>query len=267
MQELVVELKTSAAPDIDINHLRGLARALAEFKAERLLYEHTQRAPAVESSYDRITDSDETEWRGIGVGATTQIIPPDKLTAAILEEIEPDTVQVDSTAFEISQTEDAAAESGFGDTLLAQPPQIPGSESYTQAIDYARTAAEPSNTDAVEPEGFEPDEAEPGTGESIKIETIGEDFLGDDFDDDFGDEVGFEAELPASIAAETSAAMEPEIETPAVTDEPEVEAQPVEQTMPKLCGLQTRKKSKKSGLAGSHGHRRRSGCRNPRARD
>jgi chemosensory pili system protein ChpA (sensor histidine kinase/response regulator) len=231
LRELVVELKTSVSPDTDINRLRGLARALAEFKAKRLLYEHTQRSPAVESSYDRITDGDETEWRGIGVGATTQIIPPDKLTAAILEEIEPDTVQVDSTAFEINQTEGAAAESGFGDTLLEQPPQIPGSESYTQAIDYAQARTEASSTDAVEPEEIEPDEIEPdeiepGTGGSIKIETIGEDFLGDDYDDDLGDEVGFEAGLPESMAAEVSAAMEPEIEAPPVTDEPEAEAPP-----------------------------------------
>ena len=232
LQELVVELKTSAIPDTDINHLRGLARALAEFKAERLLYEHTQRASTVESSYDRITDGDETEWRGIGVGATTQLIPPDKLSEAILEEIEPDTVQVDPEAFEISQAEDAAAEPGFGDTQLSKPPQIPGAESYTQAIDYAQTATDQSNTDAHEPEGLEPDDMEPGTGETIKIETVGEDFLGDDFDDDFGDEVGFEAALPESVAAEVSTADateagsttgEAEVEAPPVTDEAEVE--------------------------------------------
>jgi chemosensory pili system protein ChpA (sensor histidine kinase/response regulator) len=236
LQELVVELKTSAIPDTDINHLRGLARTLAEFKAERLLYEHTQRAPTVESSYDRITDGDETEWRGIGVGATTQIIPPDKLSEAILDEIEPDTVQVDPEAFEISQAEDASAEPGFGDTQLSKPPQIPGAESYTQAIDYAQTAADQSNTDAHEPEGLEPDDMEPGTGETIKIETVGEDFLGDDFDDDFGDEVGFEAALPESVAAEVSTADateagsttgEAEVEAPPVTDELEEVAPPV----------------------------------------
>jgi len=239
LQELVEELKTSVAPDSDINHLRGLARALAEFKAERLLYEHTHRAPMVESTYDRITDGDETEWRGIGVGATTQIIPPDKLSEAILEEIEPDTVQVDPEDFEISQTQDAAAEPGFGDTLLAQPPQIPASEGYTQAIDYAQTVTDQSNTDTHEPEGFEPGEMEPGTGETIKIETVGEDFLGDDFDDDFGDEVGFEAVLPESVAAEVSTADASEAEAwsatgepgageaPPVTDELEEEAPPV----------------------------------------
>jgi chemosensory pili system protein ChpA (sensor histidine kinase/response regulator) len=236
LQELVVELKTSAIPDTDINHLRGLARALAEFKAERLLYEHTQRASTVESSYDRIIDGDETEWRGIGVGVTTQIIPPDKLSEAILEEIEPDTVQVDPEAFEISQAEDAAAEPGFGDTELSKPPQIPGAESYTQAIDYAQTATDQSNTDAHEPEGLEPDDMEPGTGETIKIETVGEDFLGDEFDDDFGDEVGFEAALPESVAAEVSTADateagsttgEAEVEAPPVTDELEEVAPPV----------------------------------------
>jgi len=232
LPELVVELKTSAAPEADINHLRGLARALAEFKAERLLYEHTQRTPEVESSYDRITDSDETKWRGIGVGATTQIIPPDKLSEAILEEIEPDTVQVDPAAFEISQVQGTAdddddpvsAEPGFGDTLLAQPLQISGAESYTQAIDYAQAVTGQSKTEAVESEAFEPAEMEPGTGETIKIETIGEDFLGDDFDDDIDDEVAFKAEVAKSMTGEAETVDEAEVEAPVVTDEPAVEA-------------------------------------------
>jgi chemosensory pili system protein ChpA (sensor histidine kinase/response regulator) len=72
---------------------------------------------------------------------------------------------------------------------------------------------------------MEPDEVEPGTGETIKIETVGEDFLGDDFDDDFGDEVGFEAALPESVVAEVSTA--DAAEAGSATGEAEVEATPV----------------------------------------
>ena len=243
LPELVLELKTSMAPVADINYLRGLARALAEFKAERLLYEHTQQTLTQESSYDQITDGDETEWKGIGVGATTQIIPPDKLTEAMLEEIEPDTMRVDPAAFEMTRAQveaagnDAQADSagsGFGDTLLAQPPQIPGADNYTQAIDYARTDAEQAPADAnkaadvdMDADRFEAsefDEIAPLATETIKIETVGEDFLGDDFDDDFGDEVVLEAALPESTAVEAMTAGEPAAKAQPDADEFEVEA-------------------------------------------
>ena len=224
LPELVVELKTSVAPESDINYLRGLARALAEFKAERLLYEHTQREPTTEASYDRITDSDETESKAIGVSATPQFVRSKKLTETMLEEIEPDTVQVDSTAFEITMVQ--SAEPQFGDTLIAQPPQIPGVEDYTQAVDYAQNVDQQANADAIEPETMELDAIEPETlelvaiepvaREAIKIETIGEDFLGDDFDDDFGDEVSPEAVLPESTVLESVIADAPEAEEVAV---------------------------------------------------
>jgi len=250
LPELVLELKTSMAPVADINYLRGLARALAEFQAERLLYEHTQRTVTQESSYDQVTDSDETEWRGIGVGATTQIIPPDKLTEAMLEEIEPDTMRVDPAAFEktriqIAEGNDAeveSAEPGLGDTLLAQPPQIPGAENYTQAIDYAQPKDDQVKADASEAadadiaadrfEASEFDEIEPLAAETIKIETIGEDFLGDDFDDDFGDEVVLEAALPESTAVEGMTAEEPDAEARSDGDEPAAEEIVVETLEP-----------------------------------
>jgi len=247
LPELVSELKTSMEPVADINYLRGLARALAEFKAEQLLYEHAQRTLTQETSYDQITDGDETEWKGIGVGATTQIIPPDKLTEAMLEEIEPDTMQVDPAAFELTRAQveaagndagDDSAGPGFGDTLLAQPPQIPGADSYTQAIDYAQTEAEPAQADANEAadadtdadrfEAAEFDEIGPLATETIKIETVGEDFLGDDFDDDFGDEVALETALPKSMAVEAMTADEPaaeEIVMQSLEPEPAAEAQ------------------------------------------
>ena len=222
LPELVAELKTSIAPIADINYLRGVARALAEFKAEQLLYEHTQRAARAESPDDRISDGDETEWKGIGVGATTQIIPPDKLTEAMLEEIEPDTMQVDSSAFEITRTQSESAEPGLGDTLLAQPPEIPGPDKYIQAVDYAQSEVESANADADKDaevdkdadrfEATEFEEIAPLARETIKIETVGEDFVGDDFDDDFGDEVAFETALPESTVTESVATDEPEAE-------------------------------------------------------
>jgi chemosensory pili system protein ChpA (sensor histidine kinase/response regulator) len=224
LAELVLELKTSAAPETDINHLRGLARALAEFKAERLLFEHTHRAPTQESSYDRITDSEETEWKGFGVGATTQIIPPDKLTEAMLEEIEPDTVQVDPAAFEINQAHASSEGPDLGDTLLAQPPQIPGAENYTQAVDYAQAGVKQTRAEAAGPEASEFEELESAARETIKIETVGEDFLGDDFDDDFGDEEALEASEPESLKSESEIPDESEIESPPVVAEAEVEA-------------------------------------------
>ena len=56
LTELVHELKTFEEPSSDISYLRGLARALAEFKTEELLIEHTQTMSFVESPYDHITD-------------------------------------------------------------------------------------------------------------------------------------------------------------------------------------------------------------------
>ena len=241
LPELVLELKTSMAPVADINYLRGLARALAEFKAERLLHEHTQKTLTQEL---QISDDDETEWKGIGVGATTQIIPPDKLTEAMLEEIEPDTMRVDPAAFAMTRAQVAAegndaevesAEPGFGDTLLAQPPQIPGAENYTQAIDYAQADSEQVKADASKTadadtyedrfEASEFDEIGPLATETIKIETVGEDFLGDDFDDDYGDEVMLDAALPESTVVEAITTEEPDVEAQPDADETAAEGQ------------------------------------------
>ncbi|MEE8364403.1 MAG: Hpt domain-containing protein [Gammaproteobacteria bacterium] len=57
LAELVVELKTNQPPTADIPYLRGLARALAEFKAAQVLSEHTRQMEAIrESPHDLITD-------------------------------------------------------------------------------------------------------------------------------------------------------------------------------------------------------------------
>jgi len=62
LSELVGELKSDQKPTVDIPYLRGLARALAEFKAEQVLIERTGILEAItESSYDRITDGEEAE--------------------------------------------------------------------------------------------------------------------------------------------------------------------------------------------------------------
>ena len=224
LPELVVELKTSVPPRTEINYLRGLARALAEFKAEQLMIDHAQRQAHEESPHDRITNGDETEWKALGVSATTQVIPPDKLNEALLEEIEPDTMRVDPAAFEDIRSKagqdgkqpDGVDDSDFDDTLLAQPPEIPlagnfpeaeetasysaadfefdeSDAEYTQAIDYAQGAQADNENEVEQIEALGLDEAEAADDDEIKIETIGEDFLGDDFGEVAGDEIVIEA--------------------------------------------------------------------------
>ncbi len=58
LSELVVELKGGDSPKVDIPYLRGLARALAEFKPRQVFLERAGRQETeTESPYDRITDS------------------------------------------------------------------------------------------------------------------------------------------------------------------------------------------------------------------
>jgi len=60
LSELVVELKTGQQPSVDIPYLRGLARALAEFKAKQVMVERTGIMQAItESPYDHITDGED----------------------------------------------------------------------------------------------------------------------------------------------------------------------------------------------------------------
>ena len=245
LPELVTELKTSVAPESDINYLRGLARALAEFKAEQIMIEHEQQGRTVESPDDRITDGDETEWRGIGVGGKTQVVPPDKLTAALLEEIEPDTMRVTKGDFdanrvqaeEVGESAPSRGSPNYDDTVLAEPPGIAPApdgvyepetanftvadfdfdmtdSEYTQAIDYTQSP------DTDEAAGFEESEVpvsagtEPAASESIIIETIGEDFLDDNLVDEFDDQSAIEApsalENDGEVEAVKMSAAEPE---------------------------------------------------------
>ncbi|MCP4470560.1 MAG: hypothetical protein GY815_07725 [Gammaproteobacteria bacterium] len=61
LTELVHELKTSEEPNSDIPYLRGLARALAEFKMEEWLIEPTQTTSVAESPHDHSTNAEESK--------------------------------------------------------------------------------------------------------------------------------------------------------------------------------------------------------------
>ncbi|MFT5502356.1 MAG: chemosensory pili system protein ChpA (sensor histidine kinase/response regulator) [Gammaproteobacteria bacterium] len=56
MFELVEELKSRKPPGCDIAWLRGLARSLSEFRADKVLSEHTMTLQRTETDDDRITD-------------------------------------------------------------------------------------------------------------------------------------------------------------------------------------------------------------------
>jgi len=220
LKELVNELKTSEAPNADIGYLRGLARALAEFKADQLLIDHTQTDTAIESPYDRITDDDEFQSTGIDLGSTTQVIPPQRMSQMILDEIEPDTVQVDPESFEVnsdqvreqrSNTEPAARISDLDDTQLMQsgsnPTELevessvdePGSSAaekeFNVATDYSQQAEDNTSDEAEEIQALAIDDVEPVPKEAIWIETMGEDFLAESLDDDFAGETAEAAPL------------------------------------------------------------------------
>ncbi len=250
LPQLVDELKTAKAPKADISYLRGLAQALAEFNAEQLLVDHIRTSPEPESPYDRITDSDETRHQGIGLGATTQNIPPDRLNEALLEEIEPDTMRVDPESFEVSGAEfgtegdEEANGSGFGDTQLvdsqsgptvdarkfvngnfAAETKLPNAdEDYRSATDYTSSTDDQVMSETTGIEALDMDDVEPVSREAIMIETVGEDFLADDFDDDFGEEVVIEASVPE----ENPDADEPEPE------EDEIEVSSFEPEVPEI---------------------------------
>lgn len=164
LPELVNELTTSTAPQADINYLRGLARALAEFKAEQLMTGNAQRQNAAESSDDRITNAEVTEREGPGASAPTEVITPTQVItpnpkdAALLEQIEPDTMQVAPAEFEAikelaaeeSEPADAGVASSFDDTVLAQPPQIPGASENQEASESEDIAVDDFEFDGLD---------------------------------------------------------------------------------------------------------------------
>ncbi len=265
LKELVNELKTSETPKADIGYLRGLARALAEFKAEQLLIDHTQTDTAIESPYDRITD-DEPQSRGIDLGSTTQVIPPERMNEMILDEIEPDTVQVDPESFEVNrdqvreqggETEIAPGTSSLGDTQLMPSGSIPteaeagssadepyssaADKKFNVAADYSKQAVDRTRNQAEEIQALAADDAEPLPREGIWIETMGEDFLAESLDDDFAEETAEDApfveESPAVPGVDTNdtdlepfeaQTIEPESSEAEVTDLEPFEAQVIE---------------------------------------
>ncbi len=228
LPELVEELKSSKPPAADIAYLRGLARALAEFKAERVLIEHTRQKAAQESPYDHITGGDQpasgevTDWTGIGVGATTQIIPPDKLESALLDEIEPDTMRVDPDSISLEEVaRDAAGDtasprSGLDDTQLVQPSRQGGAEVVSLKQDQSATGREATDsaagdaearpaTDYARPDesrAVDLDDVEVASREDIQIQTMGEDFLTDDLDEELEDEFLFTAHAAGADSSE-----------------------------------------------------------------
>ncbi|MBT8434570.1 MAG: Hpt domain-containing protein, partial [Gammaproteobacteria bacterium] len=227
LKELVNELKTSQAPEADIGYLRGLARALAEFKADQLLIDHTQTDTAIESPYDRITDDDESQWKGNDLGSTTQVIPPEKMNQMILDEIEPDTVQVNPESFEVNSdqvreqrrnTESAARIPDLDDTQLMQSGSIPAEvetessadetgssaaeRAFNLATDYSKQAEEHTGNQAEEIQALAIDDVEPVPQEAIWIQTMGEDFLAESLDDELAEETAEAAPLVVESTAE-----------------------------------------------------------------
>jgi len=235
LPELVDELKTFEEPQTDIAYLRGLARALAKFRTEELLADHTQTLSMVESPYDHITDSDEgardeSEATDLGFGATTQVhTPDDDPDAALLGDVEPDTMRVDANAFVATEIEDttqddskAVSETEFdADTMLVEAPPIPPVDparlvdpeadrkvaeaararaemEYQSAVDYSEKSEPASDSEVGAGEDIPPEGDEPLARPAIEIESMGEDFVGDAYDIEATDEFGMELSLRAA---------------------------------------------------------------------
>ncbi len=225
LSELVQELKTGVTPEADINYLRGLARALTECKADRLPSDFAQETHAREPSYVQEDDDDNTEWKGIGTGATTQILPSEKSSGPALESIEPDTIRVDPSAFELIKSRVAengndgqtdSAKPGYDDTQLSQPSQIPGTQNYTPAIDYAQTGIEKADAGGDRFEATELGEIGRLATDTIKIQSIGEDFVGGDPDDDSDDAP--ETTVSELTAADVTTVEASDVDTPAAEE-------------------------------------------------
>jgi chemosensory pili system protein ChpA (sensor histidine kinase/response regulator) len=249
LPELVEELKTFEEPQADIAYLRGLARALAEFRTEELLADHTQTLSMVESPYDHITDSGEgarndSEATDLGFGATTQVSPPgDDLDVDLLGDVEPDTMRVDANAFVSTAVEVAtqdhdkagSATEFDADTLLVEPPPIPAinpdrlidpeaekkiaeaararaEAEYESAIDYSRKSEPAQDSDVGASEDIPPDADESLANPAIEVESMGEDFVGDAYDIEATGEFGMEMS-PSAEADEfqIASSVEPQV--------------------------------------------------------
>ncbi|MCP4472210.1 MAG: response regulator [Gammaproteobacteria bacterium] len=266
LPELVHELKTFEEPQADIAYLRGLARALAEFRTEELLVDHTQTLSMVESPYDHITDSDEgvedeSEATDFGFGATTHALPSENLDVDLLGDVEPDTMRVEPSALALAQPEDTTKDDDEAEfdsdsefdagTVLVEAPPIPvidpsrlidpeadlkiaeaararAETKYESAVDYSRPSNRAQDTDVGTSEDSQPEGDEPLASTAIEIETMGEDFIGDAYDTG---EIGVEL----SLKAETE---EFEIESFPEQEVAEIELPPAEEAKTKEIEVQ-----------------------------
>ena len=215
--ELVHELKTFEEPSSDIPYLRGLARALAEFKTEELLLDHTQTMSFVESPYDHITDAEDSESESVtetgkaGFGVTTQMIDPDPGEEDSRDWIDANALGDDPAAPQAtrdeSKSEPAASSdmSKYNETVLTEAPPIQSMDdrrrveaevrakiaavararaevSYQRASDYSQGSEQSEHDDVG---SASPGSAEDPSGQSpvIEIESIGDDFIGEDLID------------------------------------------------------------------------------------
>ncbi|MFT5658436.1 MAG: chemosensory pili system protein ChpA (sensor histidine kinase/response regulator), partial [Gammaproteobacteria bacterium] len=130
LQELVTELTTETEPASDIPYLRGLARALAEFKPAKVLAEQTLQANTVESIYDQITDTQVEDETNVVAHSNDNEPQSDTIVDAVAgTESEP--VELDVEANELSsdklssdkpgETQDALTEDGTKDEGLSDP--------------------------------------------------------------------------------------------------------------------------------------------------
>jgi len=115
LSELVTELKGGDSPSVDIPYLRGLARALAEFKPEQVFSERagTQDADP-ESPYDRITET----------FSALQIPGEDDGNSEPVQEYA--VVECDQADFKQTGAEDPTAEDPRGPFVEATNPRMPG---------------------------------------------------------------------------------------------------------------------------------------------
>jgi chemosensory pili system protein ChpA (sensor histidine kinase/response regulator) len=214
LPELVHELKTGEPPRGRVAYLRGLARALAEFRADQLLVEHTQLMKPVRLPDDPAGTGD-ADWKDPVTDASTKVVPrqlidePDTMrfdSAALAagtdgEEITFDeTEQLPTEVIEVPEDLRDEAEFSFDETeqlpLKEIPRPDPGVEiepieftetelafteaatQYTQAIDYARErateTAESSTAPAPEALAAAEPEAEQDLPDEIGFESADE---------------------------------------------------------------------------------------------
>ena len=251
LTELVHELKTFEEPTADIPYLRGLARALAEFKTEELLINHTQTMAIIESPHDHITGADENkaDGRPADLGATTQMFESEAGETESQGWIDADATAspdevVGTTRDESQETQQVAAVesdiSRYDDTVLTKAPPVPSMDdrrrveaevrtkiaavararaesSYQQVDDYSAVseAAADGDASAIDEDVFEDDafeEREAVSRPAIEVESMGEDFVGEGLVFGDSDDLAEQISLAASVTVEPPTPESEEIE-------------------------------------------------------